>query len=216
MTQIDPDPEKQRLARVYSDVTQGELLQLAEDRADLTAAAQEALDDEMHRREIDPASIIPASREEVEFREMVTIGKFRDFPEALLAKGSLDSAGIECILLDDNLVRMDWFISNAIGGIKLQVNSEDAATAMEILNQPIPEGFDVDGAEDYEQPRCPRCQSLDTTFQEIYRPIAYTSAWLGVPIPVQRKGWKCLSCGHEWQDEDRKGDPPELGETTKG
>jgi hypothetical protein len=206
MATIDPEHERERLARVYSGLTQEELLQIAEDRAELTAVAQEALEGEMRRRKIDPPSITPASREEIEFRDMVTVGKFRDLPEALLAKGSLDSAGVQCILLDDNLVRMDWFISNAIGGIKLQVNSEDAAAAMEILKQPIPEGFDVDGAEDYQQPRCPRCQSLDTTFQEIYRPIAYTSAWLGVPIPVQRKGWKCRACGYEWQDSDQNGD----------
>jgi len=44
---------------------------------------------------------------------MVTVRQFRDLPEALLARDSLVSAGIEAELADDNMVRMDWFISNA-------------------------------------------------------------------------------------------------------
>ena len=64
----------------------------------------------------------------MEVRELVTIRQFRDLPEALLAKGSLESAGIECFLADENLVRLDWFISNFIGGIKLKVRVPDAAT----------------------------------------------------------------------------------------
>ena len=77
--------------------------------------------------------------DEVEFQKLITIRKFRDLPEALLAKGSLDSAGIESFLGDDNIVRLDWFISNLIGGIKLRVRPEDLEAAEEILNQPIPE-----------------------------------------------------------------------------
>ena len=58
-------------------------------------------------------------RQELDVRNLVSIRQFRDLPEALLAKGCLESAGIECFFRDDNLVRLDWFISNFIGGIKL-------------------------------------------------------------------------------------------------
>ena len=53
----------------------------------------------------------------------VTLRQFRDLPEALLAKGSLESAGIQVYLVDDNMIRMDWFISNLLGGIKLNVRA---------------------------------------------------------------------------------------------
>jgi hypothetical protein len=59
--------------------------------------------------------------------ELVTLQHFRDVPEALLAKGKLESAGIACALADGNLVRMDWLLSNAIGGIRLQVHVQDPA-----------------------------------------------------------------------------------------
>jgi hypothetical protein len=131
---------------------------------------------------------------------MVTIRQFRDLPEALFAKGSLESAGIECGLIDDNMVRLDWFISNLLGGVKLQVRREDAAIAQEILEQPIPENLDVSGVGEYEQPRCPKCQSLDINFQEV-APSAYFSAALNVPIPFHRRAWRCHSCDAEWEDD---------------
>ena len=131
---------------------------------------------------------------------MVTIRQFRDLPEALLAKGSLESAGIECALGDDNMVRLDWFISNFIGGVKLRVQPEDAQVAEEVLTQPIPENFDVSGIGAYEQPHCPKCQSLDVTFQELNKPVAYVSSYFGVPIPLRRRAWCCKSCKAEWED----------------
>jgi hypothetical protein len=51
----------------------------------------------------------------------------------MLAKGMLDSGGIECFLLDDNTGRMLGFISNVIGGIRMQVNRFDAEAATTIL-----------------------------------------------------------------------------------
>ena len=65
----------------------------------------------------------------------VMIGRYRDSPEALVAKSILDSAGIESFLTDENLVRMDWFYSNLVGGIKLMVREEDAETARKVLEQ---------------------------------------------------------------------------------
>ena len=137
----------------------------------------------------------------VERRELITIRKFRDLPEAILAKGLLESSGLECYLADDNMVRMDWFISNFVGGVKLQVKPEDGEAANAILEQPIPEQFELDDLGEYQQPECPKCGSLDTVFEALNKPIAYTSAWIGVPIPVHQEGWQCKSCGYHWDDE---------------
>jgi hypothetical protein len=73
----------------------------------------------------------------LESRELVTIGVFGDISEALFAKGSLESAGVECFLMDDNMVRLDWFMVNVLGGIKLKVAAEDAETARAFLNRPM-------------------------------------------------------------------------------
>lgn len=92
----------------------------------------------------------------------ITIARFRDLHEAWLAEGKLKSAGVDCILADDNLVRMDWLYANAIGGVKLQVREEDAASAQELLEAEIPALLMDDTAgEIYQQPQCPRCDSFD-------------------------------------------------------
>ncbi|HLW83861.1 MAG TPA: hypothetical protein VKR60_01520 [Candidatus Sulfotelmatobacter sp.] len=224
MARIDPEQERRRLIDFYTGQMDGELEKVAGQAYELTDLAREALQAELVRRGLtaelvetapvvgdkelpgDPPPPEPPPAEsaaadgELELRELVTIRKFRDLPEALLAKGSLESAGVEALLVDDNMVRLDWFWSNLMGGIKLQVNPEDAKEASEILNQPIPEGFDVAGVGEYQQPRCPRCQSLDVNFQELDQPVAYVTAYFNVPIPWKRRAWRCHACHTEWED----------------
>jgi hypothetical protein len=207
--------ERRRLAANYAGMTDGELQKLARSAESLTDLAWDALEDELDRRHLDlPGDESPddesrrsaATRfEQMEILELVTIRQFRDLPEALLAKGSLESAGIECFLADENLVRLDWFISNFIGGIKLKVRPADEANARKLLDEPILEGLYVQGIGLYEQPRCPQCQSLDVNFQELDRPIAYMSAFLRVPMPVQRPAWHCHACDAEWEDDGMEG-----------
>jgi len=144
MVQVDPERERQRLARLYADMSDMELLRVAEDPAALTDAALDAVEDEAERRGLrldleKPAPSTPAPA----FGELAVIRKFRDLPEAWLAKGALDAAGIESHLLDENLVRLDWFYSNAIGGVRLCVRVADAAQAFRVLNQP-PDSLPLD------------------------------------------------------------------------
>jgi hypothetical protein len=199
---LDQQRERQRLAANYAGMTDGELQRLARNAESLTELAWDALEDEMDRRHLEgPEDSVAEPRQELQVRELVTIRQFRDLPEALLAKGSLESAGIECFLADENLVRLDWFISNFIGGIKLKVRAPDAADAQKLLDEPILEGLYVQGIGLYEQPRCPQCRSLDVNFQELDRPIAYVSAFLRVPLPLQRPAWHCQTCDAEWEDD---------------
>src|SRR6202140_315117 len=237
MARIDPVQERQRLMAFYSGQLDGELEKVAGQAAELTEIAREVLRAELSRRGLNteplerplvplpvplappipppriktPSAELPAWLDaDLALRELVTLRKFRDMPEALLAKGCLESAGIDSCLVDDNMVRLDWFWSNLIGGIKLQVDPKDFDVAEEILDQPIPEGFDVAGIGEYQQPHCPKCQSLDVTFQELDRPVSYITAWLHVPIPFYRLAWRCHSCNSEWEDDG----VPETPEST--
>jgi len=192
MAMMDAERERQRLARNYETMSDGELLSLAGNSDSLTDAAWEALEDELDRRHLELPEPPPEPHQQMDLRALAPVRQFRDLPEALLAKGCLESAGIECFLRDDNLVRLDWFISNFIGGIKLCVNPDDFEKARGILNEPILEGFYVQGVGLYEQPRCPKCRSLDVNFQEL-DPAAYLSLAVRVPIPVQRRAWQAGS-----------------------
>ena len=69
----------------------------------------------------------------------VVLRQYRDITAAMVDRTALESSGIECWLYDDNLVRMDWFISNAIGGVKLVVAENHAQEAEKILSQALPD-----------------------------------------------------------------------------
>jgi hypothetical protein len=102
---------------------------------------------------------------------------------------------------------MDWFYSNAVGGIKVVVREADAEEASKILEQEIPESIDVEGSGHYEQPRCPKCGSFDVSLDALNRPVSYGSLWMGVPIRATVKGWSCASCDYRWDDAAESGEP---------
>ena len=200
MNRQDPEEERRRIAQIYAGMADGELEAIAVDSAGLTDVARQALTDELARRRPGEGAAadtgVRPEHDSVELADVVSIRQFRDLPEALLAKGALDSAEIESFLVDDNMIRMDWFWSNLIGGIKLCVKQEDADAALDLLEQSIPERFEVEGVGPYEQPRCPKCQSLDIAFEDLNQPVAYVLA----PIFLHRKRWVCHSCGHQWRE----------------
>jgi Putative prokaryotic signal transducing protein len=204
---MSPEEERSSLTDLYASMTPGQLWMLALEPESLTEMAQEVMRAELARRRIrlpkswadlqNPRNPEPDTR--AGEPPPIVLCRFRDLPEAMLAKGKLDSAGIECHLADDNTVRMDWLWSNAIGGVKLLVREKDAREAARLLDQPILERLYVPGVGEYDQPACPSCRSLDVSFDELNRGLSYGSVFIGVPVPVHRRGWTCHDCGHTWE-----------------
>jgi len=203
------EDEKRRLLKLYDQLTDAELEETARGAPDLTETARQALAEVIASRGLNIRLADSIPFDQIEWQQLVTIRRFRDLPEALLAKGALEAAGIESFLADENIVRMDWFISGGIGGIRLQVKKEDVEESLSVLGEPIPETFDVEGVGGFEQPKCPRCGSLDIAHQAgVDKRFALPALAVGgIPVPVPRDEWKCQSCGAEWQevpDEPRK------------
>jgi hypothetical protein len=159
-----------------------ELQKAAKDVRFLTAVAQETLRAEMSKRGIPATSESPTAENDDGNRQNsvtpVILRKYRDLPEASIAKSVLESAGIECFLADDNMVRLDWFYSNLVGGIKLFVREEDAEAATKLLDESTPEKFDVEGVGEYDQPHCPRCGSMDISFDGLNKPLTFGAMWI--------------------------------------
>ena len=201
MAKIEPEGERERLARWYGGMEEEELKEIAKRQGSLTDVARRVIRAELLRRGL-----------EVEQEELTELGagdkemklaKIRDFmfvPEALVAKSILDSAGIECFLSDETTIRMDWLWANAMRGVKVWVRQEDAETALALLQQDFSAGYNVEDVEEYIETPCPKCQSKETFFRELNKPVAYTSLFLGVPLPLKRAGWRCHSCGYQWQE----------------
>ncbi len=205
---VRDDKERWRLAWHYADMTDGELESLAADSGSLTEVARRALQSELNRRGLHIEFAEPAAAVATETtggsakrtRKLATVCRFRDMPEALLAKSVLESAGIECLLADANIIRTDWLWSNLVGGVKLRVLEEDLEEATRILDL-NPGGGDGSkpGAGDFEPPLCPRCHSAEVALGDLQEPEA--AAFFTGTGPGQGDAlWTCQSCGNQWRE----------------
>jgi XTP/dITP diphosphohydrolase len=133
-------------------------------------------------------------------QQLVTIWHFRDLPAAQIALSKLESAGITCELADDEMVRMDWFYSNLIGGIRLQVAEDEVEEALTLLREPVADHFTAEEiGEEFSQPQCPNCGSLDVTHVNRPRAVTYLAlAALSLPIMSGIDEMKCETCGNTW------------------
>ena len=135
---IDPEQERKRLAEFYAAQLDDELEQVASHASELTELARQALRAELLKRRLNVEGLDQSSdarADEPAFRNLITVRSFWSLAEAELAKGLLDTAGIESFLFDENMVRMNWFNANALGGIKLRVDAENAEAANTILQE---------------------------------------------------------------------------------
>jgi predicted RNA-binding Zn-ribbon protein involved in translation (DUF1610 family) len=124
---------------------------------------------------------------------LVTVRSFDNNFKANIALTRLESMGIECFFKDDFTVNIDPILSNAIGGIKIQVREEDAQEALKFLQQ-----FD----EEYLQSvKCPQCGKA--TFTLINKPgatnfITAILTWIFSSYAVATEQvYHCASCGFE-------------------
>jgi len=82
------------------------------------------------------------------FGAVQTIATFSKPEDAHLLRMRLNAGGIEAFVQDENMVQMDWLLSNAVGGVRVQVADEDAKAARDYLANdkgvdPVEDGKDV-------------------------------------------------------------------------
>jgi len=143
MTKSDPQSERQRLRKLYGAMSDEQLQKAGREPAELTDWALEPLREEMKRRGLSWAGQDIPLRSQVEHHEAVedagnqpvVLRRYRDMPQAFVEKSVLEDSGIQCFLEDENVVRMDWLGSNAMGGIKLVVRKKDAEAAEKLLSE---------------------------------------------------------------------------------
>ena len=78
--------------------------------------------------------------------ELVTVATYDDAVSARMALNHLCEAGLVAVLSDESTVAMDWLLSNAIGGIKVQVHSKDLTIAHGLLAEHHRHEAAADGA----------------------------------------------------------------------
>ena len=196
---MDISPEE--LLRKYAAMSEPELQELSRSYDSLTGPAQDALRNEFARRNLSPDSIGETDEPTSVHPQFVTLRRYRDLSEAIVARSLLESAGIPAYLRDENFIRLDWPMSNVIGGIRLQVDARDEHSATEFLAQPIPDTIPFDDQAEFLQPHCPECQSTDITFEGSSRKAALVGLYVAsIPLPLGSKTWLCGNCGARWED----------------
>ena len=66
---------------------------------------------------------------------LVTIATYHSLPKAEAARIFLAHEGIEAVLVNESIVAMDWLLMNAVGGVKLQVATQDVELASGFINK---------------------------------------------------------------------------------
>jgi hypothetical protein len=113
--------------------------------------------------------------------------------EAELARMRLESEGVPVFLQSMNYTSMDWLMSNALGGILVQVPPSEAAHARQILaDNPV--------KADAPEETCPKCGSSDVRRAKLSWRISMLSThFLGIPLPFTGPNLRCAKCGHVWK-----------------
>jgi hypothetical protein len=208
------EDEVSRMANHYREMSEIELMDVARAYDGLQEPAQNLLREEFGRRGLEPP-LIDEDDPLPTHQTSVTVAKYRDLSEAIVARSVLESAGLDCYLQDENTIRMDWLWSNLLGGLRLQVAERDVGTAQDLLSQPRPESIEFAEEPDFEQPVCPKCNSLEVVLDSGNGRKVASASWLilGIPIPTPSKHtgeqvWHCLSCGCKWIDDEQPDDAP--------
>ena len=58
--------------------------------------------------------------------DVITLWRYRDLSEALIAQSKLAAGGVESFLTEEDILRMNWYWSNAFGGVRLWVREEES------------------------------------------------------------------------------------------
>ncbi|NDV64106.1 DUF2007 domain-containing protein [Bacteroides sp. 224] len=138
----------------------------------------------------------------------ITIITFIYPHEAHIAKGVLESEGIDVFIKDEMTAQVNNFYSTAIGGVKLLVNEEQRERALQILEEA---GY-IKTPEDSAEPEskeffgvkyshtCPYCNSQNVMKE---RQPSYTMIlsilFFMIPIPFLRRRYHCFDCDQNWR-----------------
>jgi len=118
-------------------------------------------------------------------QEFYTLGAFEFVADVQIIKGRLEAEGIPVFLRNENTLNSDPIISNAIGGVKLQVYTKDKEKALTVYNEIRNYALD-----DFGNPIvCPNCKAEKSEAYYERKRVFFKL----FPFFEKRK-YKCLNC----------------------
>jgi hypothetical protein len=135
----------------------------------------------------------------MEEEKFTFLRRFQYSSEAIIYQGKLESQGIEVFLRDNNIVDSNPLYSNAVGGVKMFVKTEDFDKANEVLGD-----VSLFSVDDDNQPlKCPECgaEQVDmvTSIKDWKTFLAFLFSWISSLFPIYAKHkYKCQNCKYEF------------------
>jgi hypothetical protein len=141
----------------------------------------------------------PLPRNSYVYKELVLLDSFTNVVEANLAKGTLESEGIDAYLFGDDMVAANWLLMNAIGGLRLMVGSGDENRAKEIL-QDYRAVKEASIREDTNVVTCPQCHSKKVKVHNpFWLPGLIFILVVKMPAFFNMQRMKCRECKFIWE-----------------
>jgi hypothetical protein len=127
--------------------------------------------------------------------QLVTIGAYSTPYEANLVRSELEAFEVDAVLADDNMVGVNWLLSNMLGGVKVRVPESQIDEARRVLgleNSEAPESAESAGI-------CPVCGSAKSHAFVDKRGSFLTWLVIGVPVLPVLSRRVCGDCGAKFK-----------------
>lgn len=132
--------------------------------------------------------------------QFTLVGQFTYSYEAFIYKAKLESEGIATQVRDNNTIDTDPMVSNAIGGVKLFVNTSQAAEALEIISQ-------IQNTNQHTLGEIAKCSNCNSENIKLYSGIhsvsdffAFLVSFLIMALPVDQSfRYYCENCSHKFK-----------------
>lgn len=130
---------------------------------------------------------------------LVTIAEYTNALQAHIARGRLEAEGLEVHIADEHYITMNWYLSNALGGVKLQVAENKIEQAKEVLAAIEAGDYEIqESKEDQSSIECPRCHSSKVT-QKSMRGWALSIFYLSNIPCFFKSRYQCSQCQFQWK-----------------
>lgn len=128
---------------------------------------------------------------------LVTVAQCTDALEAHILAGRLNAEGIQAFVAHEHHVWANWFLSQALEGVKVQVSARDADAAVKLLADLEQGAFAVEEPE-----RCPACGSVEIAKPSGSQRLALLALWfVALPLPFSKRASRCSHCGRKLDSE---------------
>jgi hypothetical protein len=128
---------------------------------------------------------------------MITVASYDNIEQAELLRIRLEERGVSAYVSDSAVVALNWMYSNAVGGVKVQVDEADIDKVRSLLTEWEEPDIEQALLSEY---HCPFCGSSKVESRKISRTFFMLSLLLlGVPLALYRPEHHCLECCKTWK-----------------